>query len=94
MVTRPYTPITQNGTIGEFQLIVKHYQNGLVSTFLKSLQLGQLVDMIGPVGSFRFDREFRGGHHVLIAGGTGITPLFQVKVPSSGFLIPRLFKVF
>src|SRR5689334_12962621 len=47
-VKRPYTPSSLPGTTGFFDLTVKHYTAGAVSTYLHSRQIGDTVSMSGP----------------------------------------------
>ena len=69
---RSYTP-TEQGS-GYFDLIVKTYPQGRVSSHLASLEIGQRVEFRGPRG----DYEHQPGRLGMIAGGTGITPMLQV----------------
>lgn len=92
-VKRPYTPSSLPGTTGFFDLTVKHYDAGAVSTYLHSQQIGDTVSMSGPNA---------GGHWVaemakrvgFVAGGTGITPMISIirwilasKIDAELFLI-------
>jgi cytochrome-b5 reductase len=76
-VKRPYTPSSVPGTTGYFDLTVKRYETGMVSTYIHGRQIGDTVLMSGP---------HSGGHWVdgmatrvgLVAGGTGITPMISI----------------
>ncbi|EAQ93767.1 hypothetical protein CHGG_02002 [Chaetomium globosum CBS 148.51] len=78
-VTRSYTPISSDADAGVLSLVVRCYPNGLLtSRYLANLQAG--VDSVmfrGPKGAMRYRRGWaeRIG---MIAGGTGITPVYQV----------------
>ena len=91
-VSRAYTPVASEK--GYFDLLVKIYYpterfptGGLMSQYLDRLQLGDCVNVRGPVGgleylgkgNFKFQgivREFK--KVGMIAGGTGITPMLQI----------------
>jgi cytochrome-b5 reductase len=77
LVVRPYTPITTNETKGHFDLLVKSYPQGNVSSYLHTLQVGDHVDIKGPFRKFSYvpNQYAKIG---MIAGGTGITPMLQV----------------
>jgi cytochrome-b5 reductase len=72
-VVRPYSPTVFMP--GDYiELVVKAYEQAKMSKHLHSLNLGQTIEMFGPVGSLKykahsFDQLF------LIAAGTGITPV-------------------
>jgi len=76
-VKRPYTPSSTPGATGYFDLTVKRYVSGAVSTYLYERKIGDQVLMSGP---------FPGGHWVdgmakqagFVAGGTGITPMISI----------------
>eukprot|EP01098_Paradermamoeba_levis_P006546 TRINITY_DN2716_c0_g1_i1.p1 TRINITY_DN2716_c0_g1~~TRINITY_DN2716_c0_g1_i1.p1 ORF type:complete len:475 (+),score=148.08 TRINITY_DN2716_c0_g1_i1:129-1553(+) len=73
-ISRPYTPIVDE--VGFFELLVKKYENGLVSSYLHSLKVGDSVMMRGPYGSFKYSPD-KWENLVMIAGGTGIAPFIQ-----------------
>lgn len=78
-VRRPYTPTSPIDARGYFELLVKIYPapHGLMSRHLESLSVGDFVEARGPLGRFSYKR---GAYSRLnmVAGGTGITPMFQV----------------
>jgi ferredoxin-NADP reductase len=75
-VIRAYTPISKIDQKGYFDLLVKVYEFGKMSTFLHSLKIGSEVDIRGPVGRFQYkSNSYK--KIGLIAGGTGITPCLQ-----------------
>lgn len=76
-VMKPYTPVSPASTLGHFDLLIKTYPAGRISKYMDSVAIGELVEMRGPKGSFKFDKNMtkRVG---MIAGGTGITPLLSV----------------
>jgi cytochrome-b5 reductase len=76
-IKRPYTPSSVPGTTGYFDLTVKRYEQGMMSTYLHDRTIGDTVLMSGPNS---------GGHWVdgmakrvgFVAGGTGITPMISI----------------
>jgi len=77
-VVRPYTPVSTNAQVGSFDLMVKIYPGGIMSSFLDTLVLGDElgfkhvpmnVKLQYPVGRRRIG---------MIVGGTGITPMLQL----------------
>lgn len=78
-VKRPYTPTSGLSTAGHFELLIKVYPepHGTMSRHLDSLQVGDTIDVRGPLGKFSYTRGMA-GHVCMIAGGTGITPMWQV----------------
>ncbi|KAM3463676.1 hypothetical protein NHJ6243_003081 [Beauveria neobassiana] len=77
-VSRSYTPVSNNADRGVLELVIKVYPDGkLTNNYLKNLQVGDEVLFRGPKGAMRYTRGLakRIG---MVAGGTGITPMFQV----------------
>ena len=74
---RPYSPISAASTVGYVDLLVKHYPSGKVSSHIHSLVPGDKLYCSGPWVSYAWKpNAFK--HIALIAGGTGITPCFQL----------------
>jgi len=92
-IKRAYTPSSLPGVAGFFDLTVKRYEAGAISTYLHDQRIGNTVLMSGPN---------TGGHWVdgmakrvgFVAGGTGITPMISIirwiltnKIEAELFLI-------
>ena len=92
-VVRPYTPITPGGTKGHFDLLIKVYfptaerPGGLMSMYLDALPPGASLHVRGPLGHIEYvgrglffvqDAEWRASDVGFVAGGTGLTPVYQV----------------
>ncbi|KAA8499343.1 Nitrate reductase NADH 1 [Porphyridium purpureum] len=96
LVMRAYTPTTCNSTVGYFELVVKIYfanehpkfpNGGVFSQYLNALNVGDTVDIKGPIGHVEYKRH---GHMIIhgakrgvkqlgfICGGSGITPAYQI----------------
>jgi cytochrome-b5 reductase len=76
-ISRSYTPVSLGTQKGYFELLVKRYEGGKMSCWLHNLKEGDLVEMKGPIGNFKYSpRQWKAIG--MIGGGTGITPLLQV----------------
>ena len=61
------------------QIGVKRIENGLMSTFLtKDLKVGDVLDVMLPMGNFFLDENNEGKHYVAICAGSGITPILSM----------------
>ncbi|RAL17577.1 cytochrome b5 reductase family protein [Aspergillus homomorphus CBS 101889] len=76
-VIRPYTPTSDEETPGYIDLVVKVYPNGPMSEHLHSMNVGQRLDFKGPIVKYPWEAN-KHKHITLIAGGTGITPMYQL----------------
>ncbi|KAI9103179.1 NADH-cytochrome b5 reductase-like protein [Phlyctochytrium arcticum] len=74
-IARSYTPITYGRK--HFDLLVKKYDNGSLSSFLHKIEIGDAVPMRGPISTVPYVPNAV-DEIGLIAGGTGITPLYQL----------------
>jgi cytochrome-b5 reductase len=76
-VIRPYTPTSPVGQQGSFDLIVKAYPEGNISKWMTTLKEGDSVEMKGPLHKYKYEPN-QWKAIGMIAGGTGITPMWQV----------------
>ncbi|KAK3694777.1 hypothetical protein B0T22DRAFT_81413 [Podospora appendiculata] len=76
-VVRPYTPTSDEDARGYMDLIVKKYPNGPMSTHMHDMVPGQSLEIKGPLPKYPWAAN-KHQHIGLIAGGTGITPMFQL----------------
>ncbi|KAF4972719.1 hypothetical protein FZEAL_9547 [Fusarium zealandicum] len=77
-VARSYTPVSNNADRGVLELVVKVYSDGkLTNGYLAGLETGDEVLFRGPKGAMKYHPGLckKIG---MVAGGTGITPMFQV----------------
>ncbi|KAF7294219.1 FAD-binding FR-type domain-containing protein [Mycena chlorophos] len=75
-VFRPYTPTSDPNTLGYVEFMIKQYPNGKQSTFMHSLKPGDSVSFMRiPSESWKPNQH---PHVALIAGGAGITPMYQL----------------
>ncbi|KAK3711655.1 hypothetical protein LTR37_009431 [Vermiconidia calcicola] len=76
-IARSYTPTSSNKDRGRMELTVKIYQNGKLTPWLKGLRKGDTVEFRGPKGEMKYHKNLT-KEMGMIAGGTGITPMFQI----------------
>lgn len=57
---------------------MKHYPNGKQSTHLHSLTPGQTLMFAFPIKGPQYEPRVQGEHITLIAGGAGITPIYNL----------------
>jgi nitrate reductase (NAD(P)H) len=92
-IIRSYTPISEGTDKGKLDVLVKVYfdtverKGGKMTKALDALPVGHCVDFKGPIGKFEYLGKGRctvGGKErhvkrfIMICGGSGITPIFQV----------------
>lgn len=92
-IIRSYTPVSDTAKKGYMDVLVKVYfatnttKGGKMSTAMDALPIGQRVDFKGPIGKFEYlgrglcsiNGKRKGvKRFVMICGGSGITPVFQV----------------
>ena len=80
---RPYTPISDNTMLGKFQLLIKTYEQGVVSKYVHGLSIGDEVEFTHIPPNVKIQHPFKaqveGGGPVrtvsMLCGGTGIVRL-------------------
>ena len=53
-VSRPYTPTSLNSQKGTFELVIKSYPAGNVSSYLHSLKVGDKIEVKGPFPKIKY----------------------------------------
>jgi cytochrome-b5 reductase len=76
-ISRSYTPISSNGDLGFFELLIKSYPTGNISKLFGEMNVGDFIDVRGPKGQFVYKANMVRAFG-MIAGGTGITPMLQI----------------
>jgi cytochrome-b5 reductase len=77
-IIRPYTPVSTNAMLGQFELMVKVYPDGKMSQFLDTLDVGKPMHFKHVGGNVKIQYPFDGKKEIgMIVGGTGITPMIQ-----------------
>eukprot|EP00930_Biecheleria_cincta_P001681 TRINITY_DN102808_c0_g1_i1.p1 TRINITY_DN102808_c0_g1~~TRINITY_DN102808_c0_g1_i1.p1 ORF type:complete len:384 (-),score=58.80 TRINITY_DN102808_c0_g1_i1:237-1361(-) len=93
--TRPYTPTQYDSDTREMDLVVKRYDNGMVSPVVTSMKAGDTVELRGPLPG-EYSLQNGAGHTsiALFAGGTGITPILQIATAAKTLNAVPSIKVF
>ncbi|KAJ2162448.1 NADH-cytochrome b5 reductase [Coemansia sp. RSA 552] len=76
-VARSYTPTSTDNDRGYFELVVKTYDAGVISSYLSRMEVGDSINVRGPRGTFQYKANMCRAIGML-AGGTGITPMYQI----------------
>ncbi|DAZ92836.1 TPA: hypothetical protein N0F65_000516 [Lagenidium giganteum] len=76
-VMRPYTPTNLTEEKGFVELVVKGYPSGTMSKHIVELQVGDSLEIKGPIPKFKYEAN-KYKKVALIAGGSGLTPCLQV----------------
>jgi cytochrome-b5 reductase len=76
-VMRSYTPTSSDLDKGYFDLLIKAYPNGNISKHVAGLTIGSTIKVRGPKGAFQYTPNMVKTFN-MIAGGTGITPMYQI----------------
>ncbi|KAJ2004233.1 hypothetical protein H4R26_002636 [Coemansia thaxteri] len=74
---RPYTPVSPQHARGYFDLVIKKYPTGKMSSHVHSMVPGDVLEIKGPIPKY----PYRNGalkEIGMIAGGSGITPMLQL----------------
>jgi cytochrome-b5 reductase len=76
-VIRPYTPISRVDQQGYFEIMVKKYKGSQMGSHLHAMKKGDTIDAKGPWVKIPLkSNQYK--TIGMIAGGTGIAPMFQV----------------
>ncbi|KAG5724995.1 NADH-cytochrome b5 reductase 2 [Termitomyces sp. T112] len=76
-VERPYTPLEGVDGDGRMLFWIKKYPKGEVGRWLHSKTRGETIELRGPLRTWPW-REDEWDEVVMISGGTGITPFYQL----------------
>lgn len=77
-IVRSYTPTSlDSDAVGFFELLIKSYEKGNISKYFAELQIGDKVKVRGPKGFYHYQPNMN-EEIAMIAGGTGIAPMYQI----------------
>lgn len=79
VLTRAYTPISdlKSSNMGQFEVLIKLYENGKMSKYLKNMKKNDIVEWRGPCGNFTYiPNSYR--HVLMLCAGTGIAPMYPI----------------
>ncbi|KAJ2708584.1 hypothetical protein H4R19_004680, partial [Coemansia spiralis] len=74
---RPYTPVSPQHARGYFDLVVKNYPTGKMSSHIHRMGAGDTLDIKGPIPKYPYVAG-KLTEIGLVAGGSGITPMIQL----------------
>ncbi|KZT74286.1 ferredoxin reductase-like protein [Daedalea quercina L-15889] len=77
MTERPYTPLEGIDERGRMKFWIKKYEKGEVGRWLHSKKVGNRIELRGPLSTWLWD-DNKWDEVVMISGGTGITPFYQL----------------
>jgi len=81
-VAKPYNPVSHNDVMGSFDLLVKSYPDGQASKYAENLKPGDLVSFKQVKPNIKkWQYPFGKKTITMLAGGTGIAPMFQALLP-------------
>lgn len=82
-ITRSYTPVL--GSLqplliddGKIHLLIKHYEDGALTPLIKSKDIGETVEISDHVGVFDPSILESKSQLILLAAGTGFTPMAKL----------------
>ncbi|CAF3334669.1 unnamed protein product [Rotaria sp. Silwood1] len=85
IIVKPYTVVNKLNTNEQdsssehtIELLIKHYPDGLMSPTLHKLNIGNTMDMSSCEGTFDIQRIDMCQTLILIAAGTGFTPMIRI----------------
>ena len=79
VTSRPYSISSPPSQASYYELTVKRKPNGFVSNFLlDGIKQGDVLESTAPAGEFHYNPLFHGEELVMIAGGSGITPMMSM----------------
>ncbi|XP_015726193.1 NADH-cytochrome b5 reductase-like isoform X1 [Coturnix japonica] len=76
-VQRAYTPISPGNAEGYFEVLIKCYEAGLMSQYIKTWKEGDTAFWRGPFGGFPY-RPNKHGELLMLASGTGLAPMLPI----------------
>jgi len=90
-IMRSYTPISDDTLVGFFDLLIKVYEPGAMTQRLNKLEINEYIESVGPLGRINYNepsnlkitergesKNLKVSKIGMLAGGTGITPMYQV----------------
>lgn len=57
--SRPYTPVTDDDTLGQVEFVIKVYPNGKMTQIMDQMKVGDTMLMKGPRGRFQYSRNMK-----------------------------------
>lgn len=76
-ISRSYTPVSVacNENNCEVKIVIKLYEKGIMSSFMRELQLHDIVYFRGAFGDFEHKRNSK---YLMFCSGTGLAPMYSI----------------
>jgi len=86
LLQKPYTPVSRSwdplsqtsSSSNQLHFAIKTYSDGALTPLIEGLEVGKSLEISNPVGKFRFSSIDGAQVLVLLAAGTGITPMVRL----------------
>lgn len=79
VTSRPYSISSSSSQTAYYDLTVKRTDGGFVSNFLLDrIVVGDQLESTAPAGEFHYNPLYHGDDLVMLAGGSGITPMMSM----------------
>ena len=87
LLQKPYTPVsrswdplsqTSSGSSDQLHFAIKTYSDGALTPHIEGLDIGETLEISNRVGKFRLSSIDGAQVLVLLAAGTGITPMVRL----------------
>ncbi|XP_072275786.1 NADH-cytochrome b5 reductase-like [Pyxicephalus adspersus] len=76
-IQRAYTPISSIDSKGYFDILIKIYEHGLMSQYIKCWREGHSASWRGPFGGFSY-KPNKFGELLMLCSGTGMAPMIPI----------------
>ncbi|XP_077133644.1 NADH-cytochrome b5 reductase-like isoform X4 [Ranitomeya variabilis] len=76
-IQRAYTPISSVDVQGFFEVLIKVYEHGLMSKYIKCWKPGDSIAWRGPFGGFLY-KPNKFGELFMLCSGTGVAPMLPI----------------
>ena len=93
IVQRAYSVASSDHDKSEFKLVIKFYEVGVASTWVRGLKAGEELTYTGPFGKYLF-REPPAGQVVFVCTSTGLAPFHSMLTSNCQTMQNIDFKVF
>ncbi|RLA41548.1 MAG: hypothetical protein DRR06_15780 [Gammaproteobacteria bacterium] len=79
VTSRPYSMSSAPSQTAYYDITVKRTDGGFVSNYLLDcLRVGEVLSSTAPAGEFHYNPLFHGDDLVMLAGGSGVTPMMSM----------------
>ncbi len=79
-IRRPYSICSFPNHENKIELCIKIVENGIATPIISKLNIGNKLEVLGPLGEFIIDEKSKDKNIVFISNGTGIGP-FKSMIP-------------